>query len=135
MAIGDGDGRSWSGGRDRAPAKSALACQERAPTRRLQAGRVEASGERLVSSSGATRETIILPSEKTLRGCQQRAFAVQCAAALASRDDAHSADAPADDGAGTRSGHGAARHSERLLLHRRGSGPRGGGRWLDVQVR
>ena len=41
---------------------------------------MEASGERLFSSSGATRETIILPSEKTLRGCQQRAFAVQCAA-------------------------------------------------------
>ena len=43
--------------------------------------------------------------------------------------------ATADDSAGARAGHCAARHGVRLVLHRRGPGPRCGGRWLDLQVR
>ena len=42
--------------------------------------------------------------------------------------------ATADDSAGARAGHCAARHGVRLVLHRRGPGPRGGARWLDLQV-
>ena len=58
MAIGDGDGRSWSGGRDRARANSAR--QRAAPSGTGGSER----GNSLFSSFTLTREAIILPWER-----------------------------------------------------------------------
>ena len=94
----------------------------------------EAPDQILATTCVATRETHSASTRRRVRVYALAANTARFCCCERRRTIDGSRGATADDSAGARAGHCAARHGVRLVLHRRGPGPRGGARWLHLQV-